>query len=204
MFKGHPKGLIIASIANMGERFGFYTMMAILLLFLQAKFGLDQVEAGSIYSTNSTLNRGGDVFKKIYSMDKLRQKNISTNNITLNISIDNFSLDLIQSFQAENRFLLDCFVSQRKVYRYYKAYSELENEEISQEEFERVENSCVLTLKKEDKNELLSKIEYLYRSLKNTYPEELEFMNDDDLADILKVSKINLKHTLEDLKIASK
>lgn len=137
-------------------------------------------------------------------MDKLRQKNISTNNITLNISIDNFSLDLIQSFQAENRFLLDCFVSQRKVYRYYKAYSELENEEISQEEFERVENSCVLTLKKEDKNELLSKIEYLYRSLKNTYPEELEFMNDDDLADILKVSKINLKHTLEDLKIASK
>lgn len=51
MFKGHPKGLIIASIANMGERFGFYTMMAILLLFLQAKFGLDQVEAGSIYST---------------------------------------------------------------------------------------------------------------------------------------------------------
>ena len=70
------------------------------------------------YSTNSTLNRGGDVFKKIYSMDKLRQKNISTNNITLNISIDNFSLDLIQSFQAENRFLLDCFVSQRKVYRY--------------------------------------------------------------------------------------
>lgn len=51
MFKGHPKGLIIASIANMGERFGFYTMMAILLLFLQAKFGLDSVEAGTIYST---------------------------------------------------------------------------------------------------------------------------------------------------------
>lgn len=51
MFKGHPKGLIIASIANMGERFGFYTMMAILLLFLQAKFDLDSVEAGIIYST---------------------------------------------------------------------------------------------------------------------------------------------------------
>ncbi|MCE5224416.1 MAG: peptide MFS transporter [Porphyromonadaceae bacterium] len=51
MFKGHPKGLIIASIANMGERFGFYTMMAILLLFLQAKFGLDPIEAGKIYST---------------------------------------------------------------------------------------------------------------------------------------------------------
>jgi POT family proton-dependent oligopeptide transporter len=50
MFKGHPKGLIPASLANMGERFGFYTMMAILVLFLQAKFGLSGTDAGYIYS----------------------------------------------------------------------------------------------------------------------------------------------------------
>ena len=50
MFKGHPKGLIPAALANMGERFGFYTMMAILVLFLQAKFNLDGVNAGYIYS----------------------------------------------------------------------------------------------------------------------------------------------------------
>jgi POT family proton-dependent oligopeptide transporter len=50
MFKGHPKGLIPAALANMGERFGFYTMMAILVLFLQAKFGLDETNAGIIYS----------------------------------------------------------------------------------------------------------------------------------------------------------
>ena len=36
MFNKHPKGLIAASFANLGERFGFYTMMAILVLFLQA------------------------------------------------------------------------------------------------------------------------------------------------------------------------
>ena len=51
MFKGHPKGLIAAALANMGERFGFYTMMAILVLFLQAKFGLSGENAGYIYST---------------------------------------------------------------------------------------------------------------------------------------------------------
>jgi POT family proton-dependent oligopeptide transporter len=51
MFKGHPKGLIAAALANMGERFGFYTMMAILSLFLMAKFGLDGANAGYIYST---------------------------------------------------------------------------------------------------------------------------------------------------------
>ncbi len=50
MFKGHPKGLIAAALANMGERFGFYTMMAILVLFLQAKFGLDGTNTGIIYS----------------------------------------------------------------------------------------------------------------------------------------------------------
>ena len=51
MFKNHPKGLIPAALANLGERFGFYTMMAILVLFLQAKFGLDGTGAGTIYST---------------------------------------------------------------------------------------------------------------------------------------------------------
>ncbi len=50
MFKKHPKGLLAAALANMGERFGFYTMMAILVLFLQAKFGLNGTNAGIIYS----------------------------------------------------------------------------------------------------------------------------------------------------------
>ena len=50
MFKNHPKGLLGAALANMGERFGFYTMMAILILFLQTKFGLDEKNVGIIYS----------------------------------------------------------------------------------------------------------------------------------------------------------
>ncbi len=50
MFKNHPKGLLAAALANMGERFGFYTMMAILSLFLMAKFGLTGGQAGIIYS----------------------------------------------------------------------------------------------------------------------------------------------------------
>jgi len=50
MLKNHPKGLLVAFFANMGERFGFYTMMAILVLFLQAKYGLVAEKAGEIYS----------------------------------------------------------------------------------------------------------------------------------------------------------
>ena len=50
MFKEHPKGLFVAFFSNMGERFGFYTMMAILVLFLQAKYGLSETQAGDYYS----------------------------------------------------------------------------------------------------------------------------------------------------------
>jgi len=50
MFKNHPKGLIPAALANMGERFGYYIMNAVLLLFLVSKFGLPDGTAGVIYS----------------------------------------------------------------------------------------------------------------------------------------------------------
>ncbi len=49
MFKNHPKGLFVAFFANMGERFGYYTMLAIFTLFLQAKYGFDAGTAGQIY-----------------------------------------------------------------------------------------------------------------------------------------------------------
>ena len=49
MFKGHPKGLYALALANTGERFGYYTMLAIFVLFLQAKFGFDEAQAGGIY-----------------------------------------------------------------------------------------------------------------------------------------------------------
>ena len=47
---GQPKALIAAAFANMGERFGFYIMMAVLTLFLSAKFGLPKGTTGIIYS----------------------------------------------------------------------------------------------------------------------------------------------------------
>lgn len=51
MFKNQPKGLYVLALANTGERFGYYTMLAILLLFLQAKFAFSTATAGFIYST---------------------------------------------------------------------------------------------------------------------------------------------------------
>ena len=48
--KKHPKGLILAALSNMGERFGYYIMNAVLLLFLCSKFGISDKAAGWIYA----------------------------------------------------------------------------------------------------------------------------------------------------------
>ena len=50
MFKNQPAGLYVLSLANTGERFVYYTMLAIFLLFLQAKFGFDSTVSGQIYA----------------------------------------------------------------------------------------------------------------------------------------------------------
>ncbi|MGM0650552.1 MAG: peptide MFS transporter [Bacteroidota bacterium] len=49
MLKGHPKGLYVAFFANMGERFSYYTMLAIFVLYLQARFGFSVGQAGDYY-----------------------------------------------------------------------------------------------------------------------------------------------------------
>lgn len=50
MFKNQPPGLYVLALANTGERFGYYTMIAVFLLFLQAKFGFDATVSGQIYA----------------------------------------------------------------------------------------------------------------------------------------------------------
>ncbi len=49
MLKNHPKGLLVAFFANMGERFGYYTMLAVFVFYLQAKFGFSTEQAGRYY-----------------------------------------------------------------------------------------------------------------------------------------------------------
>ncbi len=51
MFNNQPKGLFALALANTGERFGYYTMLAVFALFLRANFGLSAGAAGAIYST---------------------------------------------------------------------------------------------------------------------------------------------------------
>ena len=50
MFENQPKGLYALALANTGERFGYYTMLAVFALFLRSNFGLAPGSAGMIYS----------------------------------------------------------------------------------------------------------------------------------------------------------
>ena len=51
MFEGQPKGLFALALANTGERFGYYTMLAVFALFLRANYGLSPALTGTIYSS---------------------------------------------------------------------------------------------------------------------------------------------------------
>jgi len=50
MFENQPKGLYALALANTGERFGYYTMLAIFTLFLQAKFGFTEGVTSNIFA----------------------------------------------------------------------------------------------------------------------------------------------------------
>lgn len=51
MFEGQPKGLYALALANTGERFGYYTMLAVFVLFLQANFDWSEGITTTVYSS---------------------------------------------------------------------------------------------------------------------------------------------------------
>jgi POT family proton-dependent oligopeptide transporter len=55
MFEGQPKGLWSLALANTGERFGYYTMLAVFALFLGENFGFSAGTASEIYTWFLTL-----------------------------------------------------------------------------------------------------------------------------------------------------
>ncbi len=50
-YKGQPKGLWTLALANTGERFGYYTMLAVFVLFLGDNFGFDAKWASETFSS---------------------------------------------------------------------------------------------------------------------------------------------------------
>lgn len=55
MFEGQPRGLWALALANTGERFGYYTMLAVFALFLGENFGFSAGTASEIYTWFLTL-----------------------------------------------------------------------------------------------------------------------------------------------------
>jgi len=49
MFKGHPKGLFVLFFTEMWERFGFYTMLAVFVYYMQENFAWDATQATNVY-----------------------------------------------------------------------------------------------------------------------------------------------------------
>ena len=145
------------------------------------------------FSSNSNRN---DNYRDVLNIFK--NNKVSSNALSIEIEIKINTVDsYINELLYFNSFLIDSFINQRKMFRYYRAATELEEQILSEEEFEKIEKSCVINLRNESSRNLKDKIIYLYESIESKYSEELEYMNDDDLADILGISKYNLKPLLE-------
>jgi POT family proton-dependent oligopeptide transporter len=54
-FFGHPRGLAVLFFTELWERFGFYGMRALLILYLTASLGFDARKAGALYALYTSL-----------------------------------------------------------------------------------------------------------------------------------------------------
>ena len=68
---------------------------------------------------------------------------------------------------------------------------------MKEKKFDEIEESCTITLKSDKSQEIKNKLIYLYDLIKERNEEELRYMYDDELADILAISKYNIKPLLE-------
>jgi len=124
----------------------------------------------------------------------IRVSSIST---TYTVTYENISLLETHSYSNEQEELLFMsFVNQRKMHRYTKALIDCENEDISEEEFEEIEDSCVLSINKDSESLISEKLLYFHDLMKKYAPEEIKYINNEDLADLLAISehKINKLH----------
>ena len=152
-------------------------------------------------SSNSILSENFGSLSSILENDKFSS---NSNYFSIKIEVNHYYnlYDLIKEKYVKelidmNSFLYDIFINQRKMYRYYKAVTELEEGSLKEKKFDEIEESCTITLKSDKSQEIKNKLIYLYDLIKERNEEGLRYMYDDGLADILAISKYNIKPLLE-------
>jgi len=127
---------------------------------------------------------------KNYSLDNINTTSVKTiYSMTEKLSLSDAMESHLNYNEKVTKFLFNIFVNQRKTFRYTKAEYENIDDLISDEVFEKIEESCTLNLKKENENNLLEKLNIFHQLMLENAPEELEYMNNDDLSDLFGVSK---------------
>lgn len=118
----------------------------------------------------------------------------NTHKLTLDVQVQ-------FSHNSQNNEILDLlfqsFINQRKAHRYYVAETEYENDIITEKEFEKIEKSCTITISKKNTKHLKEKLVFMYDNIQKRYPEELEYMSNDDLSELFGVSKLAIQKLLK-------
>lgn len=131
--------------------------------------------------------------------EKSYHVSVTYTSVTTHISLTRENIDLLGMNLYSNKqeeLLFMSFINQRKIHRYSKAIIDYENKDISEEQFEKIEDSCVLSINKDNESLLSKKLIYFYDLMQKYAPEEVKYINNEDLADLLAISehKINKLH----------
>lgn len=121
------------------------------------------------------------------------QNNLVNNSTEITRVTVNVNLQIHHNKNAIIDFIFQSFINQRKMYRHYIAETEYDNGLLTDEQFDVIEQSCIISLRKENKYDLTEKLVFLYDYIEEKYPEELNYIDNDDLADILGISKYSIK-----------
>lgn len=86
-----------------------------------------------------------------------------------------------------NNLFFHAYINQRKNFRYYKALVALKNGDITEGEFDTIEESCIKRTFNFSDNRLLANLSTFLEKIKENYPEELKYLKTDDIGDLLSI-----------------
>jgi hypothetical protein len=120
-----------------------------------------------------------------FSYEVVSRRNVISSDWGINPTHYEFEFTYEEALPPAINFLVDIFVNQRKLYRYKEAFLKYQEGLIDDDVFDKIEDSCTIKLQKRNTKELAERLVYFHDLLNTKAPEELDYLDDNDLSDIL-------------------
>jgi hypothetical protein len=149
------------------------------------------------YNISKKLNNASSKYKRVsYSFNIVETTfNNSSYKNTTNL-FKNDMYHFIKDIKLEYEIFRKAYINQRKQYKLLRAYLDLLNEKITDDEYDIIEDKCIIEITKYDKD---MSNEVIYRFLKN-HLEFKEEYNSSEIAELLGIEYKQVKDILKQRK----